>query len=89
MKRELLLVVSIGFALFSMFFGSGNLVFPIAVGVESEGHYFLASLGVLFTCVIFPLLGMLGMALYKGNIDEFFRCFGKKGVFLFSLLSLS
>lgn len=89
MKKELLVVLSTGFALFSMFFGSGNLVFPIQVGLESEGHYVMASLGVLCTCVLFPLLGMLGMTLYKGNTDEFFACFGKKGVFLFSLLALS
>jgi LIVCS family branched-chain amino acid:cation transporter len=88
-KEKTLCVVSIGFALFSMFFGSGNLVFPIAVGQESEGHFITASLGVLSTCVIFPLLGMLGMTLYKGNIEEFFGCFGKKGIFLFSLLCLS
>lgn len=88
MKNKLL-VVSAGFALFSMFFGSGNLVFPIAVGVESEGHYVMASLGVLCTCVIFPFLGMLGMLLYNGSIPDFFSCFGKKGVFCFSLLALS
>lgn len=89
MKKELLAIVSIGFALFSMFFGSGNLVFPIAVGLESEGHYVIASLGVLCTCVIFPFLGMLGMTLYKGDINDFFSCFGKRGAFLFSLLALS
>jgi branched-chain amino acid:cation transporter, LIVCS family len=89
MKKELMIVMNAGFALFAMFFGSGNLVFPIAVGQESEGHFILASLGVLCTCVIFPLLGMLGMTLYKGSIDDFFGCFGKKGVFLFSLLCLS
>ena len=89
MKKESLVVASTGFALFSMFFGSGNLVFPIAVGLESEGHYVMASLGVLCTCIIFPLLGMLGMALYKGDIHDFFSCFGKRGAFLFSLLALS
>jgi LIVCS family branched-chain amino acid:cation transporter len=89
MKKELLVVLSTGFALFSMFFGSGNLIFPIAVGLESQGHYMVASLGVLCTCVIFPLLGMLGMMLYKGSISDFFSCFGKKGVFLFSILALS
>lgn len=89
MKKELAVVISTGFALFSMFFGSGNLVFPIAVGLESEGHYVMASLGILFTCVIFPLLGMLGMTLYKGSIADFFSGFGKKGVFLFSLLALA
>ncbi|MBA2728840.1 MAG: branched-chain amino acid transport system II carrier protein, partial [Parachlamydiaceae bacterium] len=36
-----------GFALFSMFFGSGNLVFPITVGQESQGHYLLAALGIV------------------------------------------
>lgn len=89
MKKELLVVVSTGFALFSMFFGSGNLVFPIGVGLESEGHYVIATFGVFWTCIIFPLLGMLGMTLYKGDIHEFFSCFGKKGAFLFSLLALS
>lgn len=89
MKKESLLVLNVGFALFAMFFGSGNLVFPIAVGQESEGHFFIASLGILCTCVIFPLLGMLGMTLYKGNIQDFFGCFGKKGIFLFSFLCLS
>ncbi len=89
MKKEILAVLSTGFALFAMFFGSGNLVFPIAVGLESEGHYFIASLGVLCTCVIFPFLGMLGMMLYKGDIYEFFSCFGKRGTFLFSFLALA
>lgn len=83
------LVVSTGFALFAMFFGSGNLVFPITVGQESEGHYLLAALGIVFTGVIVPFLGVLGMMLYKGDIYSFFSCFGKKGTFLFSFLALA
>lgn len=83
------LVMSTGFALFSMFFGSGNLVFPITVGQESEGHYLLASLGIIFTGVIVPFLGVLGMMLYRGKLDEFFNCFGKKGTFLFSFFALA
>ncbi len=83
------LVVSTGFALFSMFFGSGNLVFPITVGQESEGHYLLAALGILFTGVVVPFLGVLGMMLYKGDIYSFFSCFGKRGTFLFSFLALA
>lgn len=83
------LVMSTGFALFSMFFGSGNLVFPITVGLESNGHYLLAAMGILFTGVVVPFLGVLGMMLYKGDIYNFFGCFGKKGTFLFSFLALS
>jgi len=83
------LFLSTGFALFSMFFGSGNLVFPIAVGQESEGHYMLAGLGILLTGVLVPFLGVFGMMLYKGEIASFFSLFGKKGIFIFSLLSLA
>jgi LIVCS family branched-chain amino acid:cation transporter len=89
MKKNLLLIISAGFALFSMFFGSGNLVFPIGVGVESGGHYLMASFGIFCTGVVFPLLGMLGITLYQGDLSKFFRWFGKRGVFLFSLLALS
>lgn len=83
------LVVSTGFALFSMFFGSGNLVFPITVGQQSEGHYLFAALGILLTGVVVPFLGVLGMILYKGDIYQFFSCFGRKGTFLFSFLALA
>ena len=83
------LFISTGFALFSMFFGSGNLVFPITVGQESGGHYLLASLGIILTGVIVPFLGVLGVLLYKGDLYDFFSCFGKKGTFVFSFLALA
>lgn len=83
------LVIATGFALFSMFFGSGNLVFPITVGQQSGGSYFLAALGILLTGVIVPFLGVLGMMLYKGDIYSFFNSFGKRGTFLFSFLALA
>lgn len=88
MKNKLL-VLSTGFALFSMFFGSGNLVFPLTVGQESEGHYLLAALGIIFTGVAVPFLGVWGMLLYKGDLYEFFNCFGKKGTFLFAFFALA
>lgn len=83
------LILSTGFALFSMFFGSGNLVFPISVGQESAGHYLSASLGILLTGVLVPFLGVFGMMLYNGQISNFFSCFGKIGTFWFSLFALA
>lgn len=83
------LVLSTGFALFSMFFGSGNLVFPIAVGQSCGGSILFASIGILLTGVLVPFLGVLGILLYKGDLKSFFSCFGKKGLFLFTFLSLA
>ena len=87
--KKFFLILSTGFALFSMFFGSGNLVFPLSVGEQSTGHFFLAALGILATGVIVPFLGVLGMLLFKGDIPHFFSCFGRRGTFIFSLGALA
>ncbi len=81
--------MSTGFAMFSMFFGSGNIVFPILVGQQSGGHYILSGLGIFLTGVFVPFLGVLAMMLCKGSLQEFFRSIGKVGTFVFSLIALS
>jgi branched-chain amino acid:cation transporter, LIVCS family len=83
------LIISTGFALFSMFFGSGNLVFPLAVGKESGGHFLLASLGIFLTCVVAPLMGAFALYLYKGDSRSFFGTMGKYATFWFPLIALS
>jgi LIVCS family branched-chain amino acid:cation transporter len=83
------LALSTGFALFSMFFGSGNLVFPISVGQESMGHHFLATIGILLSGVLVPFLGVLGIVVNRGELSGLFQIFGKKGLFLFSFLALA
>ena len=81
-------VLSTGLAFFSMFFGSGNLVFPILVGQESGVFAFYASLGIVLTGVLMPFLGTFGMMLYDGNVGQFFRFFGKTGTLLLSFILL-
>lgn len=83
------LTITTGLALFSMFFGSGNLVYPIEVGVASGGHSVLASFGFFLTAVLVPFLGAFGMLLFKGNTNSFFGCFGKLATFWFPLIALA
>ncbi|MBS4165431.1 Uncharacterized protein NEOC65_000491 [Neochlamydia sp. AcF65] len=83
------LFVSTGFALFAMFFGSGNLVFPLLVGIESQGHYLISSLGIIFTGVLVPFLGVFAMLLYKGETNEFLGTMGSFAKFWFPLIALS
>ncbi len=75
--------------MFSMFFGSGNLVFPLVVGQMSDGHFGLASLGILLTGVLVPFLGILAMLLFNGSSNEFFGRLGKPATFWFPLIALS
>lgn len=83
------LILSTGLAMFSMFFGSGNLVFPLVVGQLSEGHFGLASIGILITGVLVPFLGILAMLLFNGSANDFFGRLGKPATFWFPLIALS
>lgn len=87
--KNFLLILSTGFAMFSMFFGSGNLVFPLEVGKESGGYPFFAGFGIFLTGVVVPFLGVLGLLLFKGDNKEFFGKLGKPAVFWLSFISLS
>lgn len=83
------LVLSTGLAMFSMFFGSGNLVFPLVVGKMSGGHFGLGALGILLTGVFVPFLGVLAMLLFNGCTKTFFGRLGKPATFWFPLIALS
>lgn len=87
--KQKFLILSTGFALFSMFFGSGNLVFPLLVGKNSGGHIALAALGLLLTGVIVPFLGVFAMRLFKGDAKSFFGTMGQPATFWFPLIALS
>lgn len=76
--------------MFSMFFGSGNLVFPLSVGTESGSFFFPAAMGIILTGVLVPFLGVLAMFLFKGDTKAFFSCMGDKiALFWFPLIALS
>jgi branched-chain amino acid:cation transporter, LIVCS family len=89
-ERLLLLgvIVSTGFAMFAMFFGSGNLVFPIMLGDLAGDDFFWPTLGLILTGVVLPFLGLLVIMLYKGDYNAFFARIGQPFDFLLLLIVL-
>ncbi|MFH1729545.1 MAG: branched-chain amino acid transport system II carrier protein [Pseudomonadota bacterium] len=63
-------ILILGFALFSMFFGAGNLIFPPSLGRISGDMYFLAILGFIITAAGLPFLGILAVSQADGGIDK-------------------
>ncbi len=57
----------IGFMLFAMFFGAGNLIFPPKLGLESGGEFWLSMAGLVITGVGLPLLGIVVSGYYEGG----------------------
>ncbi len=88
MKPTTKLVLTAGFAMFSMFFGSGNLIFPLLIGFKAQSLYIYAILGFSITAVCVPFLGMLGMMKFKGDRKEYFSVLGKTPAFILTLLML-
>lgn len=79
-------IFATGFAMFSMFFGAGNVVFPLAVGQYAKSQNVFAILGLLITAVGVPFIGLIGMTLYDGNYRRFFERIGKIPGFIISLI---
>lgn len=59
--------VLIGSLLFGLFFGAGNLIFPVQMGQLAGNHSLHATIGFLITGVGLPLLGVIGAALSQSE----------------------
>lgn len=59
-----------GFALFSLFFGAGNLILPPFLGVKSGDEWLWVILGFTITAVIIPILGILAHARVQGTLFD-------------------
>ena len=71
-----------GFALFSMFFGAGNLILPPFLGKSAGNLWFWVTIGFFITAVFIPMIGILAHAKLQGTMYDF----GKKVSPTFSLI---
>ncbi len=71
-----------GFALFSLFFGAGNLLLPPLLGYNAGDNWFWVTIGFMITAVVIPIIGILAHAKLQGTLYDF----GKKVSPTFSLI---
>ncbi|QOL19613.1 branched-chain amino acid transport system II carrier protein [Candidatus Bodocaedibacter vickermanii] len=87
--KQYKLICVYGFAIFAMFFGSGNLVFPLHLGQQVGKNWFLGFLGLFVTGIVLPFLGLFVIKLHKGNYRSFFAEGGKVAGLILPLFTLS
>ncbi|MCB1149273.1 MAG: branched-chain amino acid transport system II carrier protein, partial [Chlamydiia bacterium] len=75
-----------GFAMFSMFFGAGNVVFPLVIGKTAGDMTPWALMGLMISAIGVPFLGLISMTLFNGNYKLFFERVGKVPGFLIALV---
>ncbi|MCC1483313.1 branched-chain amino acid transport system II carrier protein [Winogradskyella immobilis] len=79
-SRKELFVTS--FALFSLFFGAGNLLLPPLLGYNSGEDWVWVTIGFMITAVAIPIIGIFAHAKLQGTMYDF----GKKVSPIFSLV---
>lgn len=86
--KEIMLVAM---TLFGMFFGAGNLIFPVHLGQLAGQNYFSAILGFIITAVSIPILGVAAIGItHSDGLQDLADKVGKKySVFFTALLYLT
>ncbi len=87
MMKKYLASFIVGIALFSMFFGGGNLTFPLLVGIDST-RILPPTLGFLISGVLVPFFGLLVGLYFKGDYEKSLGIWGKRvaQILIFTLL---
>ena len=71
-------ILFIGFALFSLFFGAGNLIFPPFLGRTYGANWLVSSIGFILTGVGLASVAVYSMAKKDGDIKEFIKIGGER-----------
>lgn len=71
--------LTVGFAVFAMFFGAGNMVLPLYIMQKWPNTWLPAFIGFCITAVLVTMLGLLASVLVQGNIKKFFAPLGFLG----------
>lgn len=89
MKKTNKDVIILGFALFAMFFGAGNLIFPPFLGVISGYNWLTGFGGFILADVGLALLAIISAAKCNGEVDKVLSRSGKKlGIILGSSIMI-
>jgi len=70
-NKKLVDITVMGFALFAMFLGAGNLIFPPTLGHIAGDRWIFSLIGFLLTGVLMPVLGVVSMGMCGGELSNF------------------
>lgn len=69
-KQNTAHIVTLGFALFAMFFGAGNLLLPPLIGVQVESNFWISMIAFGITGILLPFTGILSIVYSGDNFND-------------------
>lgn len=86
-KKKVLHLLVVSSLIFGMFFGSGNLIFPVHLGQLAGSNWFSAAFGFAISGSLFPLLAIMAVVVTKSDgLYDLARPVGKFYAALFLVL---
>lgn len=81
---------SLSVAIFSMYFGAGNLIYPLIVGRDSGSFLPLGFFSFFLSGILIPLTGLIAMVLFEGDYVAFFQRLGRNvgNFFIFCCMAI-
>ncbi|WP_232818667.1 branched-chain amino acid transport system II carrier protein [Exiguobacterium flavidum] len=79
-------ITALGFMIFALFFGAGNLIFPPSLGAMAGYEFVPAMSGFILTGVGLPFLGLMAIAWADGGISKLVSPLPKKIAFVLTFL---
>lgn len=70
MKHSRIDILVIGLALFSMFFGAGNIIFPPYLGMESGSQWLWGFVSYYVADIGLAVVSIFAVLKYRGNVDR-------------------
>lgn len=81
--------IILGFAIFSMYFGAGNIIFPPYLGLTSGSDWQISFFAYFFADIGFATIAMFALLKVGGNVDDLTNKLGKlAGILLMSSIIL-
>ncbi|MGB4191009.1 MAG: branched-chain amino acid transport system II carrier protein [Rickettsiales bacterium] len=81
--------LTVGFAVFTMFFGAGNMVLPLFLMQKWSNYWLPAFIGFCITAVFVTLLGLISSVLAQGDIKKFFAPLGLIGGLILQIILIA
>lgn len=63
-------ILIVGFAVFAVFFGGGNTIFPPGIGLDSGSHWISALAGLALSGIAIPILSIIATANMGGTFTQ-------------------
>lgn len=77
-NKKLLHIFTLGFALFTMIFGAGNLLIPPLLGLQTGANFSTAIFAFVLTAVLLPFLVVLAIAISGNDFNDLGNRVNKK-----------